>query len=97
MTTTVEQRRQPRRRSLWGRRTLMTVCLAATCALGPVHARDNDAQDRGRGGNRDEDQRGQYAIGLWGDLPYSDTQATVGIPNLIADMNRAHLAFSVHD
>jgi len=27
-----------------------------------------------------------YAIG-WGDLPYSDLQATVGVPNLIADMN----------
>jgi hypothetical protein len=34
---------------------------------------------------------------LWGDLPYSDVQATVGVPNLIADMNKQHLAFSVHD
>ena len=38
-----------------------------------------------------------YAIGLWGDLPYSDVQATTGVPNLIADMNQADLAFSVHD
>ena len=29
-----------------------------------------------------------YAVGLWGDLPYSTLQATVGVPNLIADMNR---------
>ena len=29
-----------------------------------------------------------YAIGLWGDLPYSEEQATTGIPNLIADMQR---------
>jgi hypothetical protein len=39
----------------------------------------------------------QYAVGLWGDLPYSDVQATVGVPNLIADMNNQDLAFSVHD
>ncbi len=38
-----------------------------------------------------------YAIGLWGDLPYSTTQATVGVPNLIADMNRQDLAFTAHD
>jgi hypothetical protein len=45
-----------------------------------------------------------YALGLWGDLPYangnSDTvyiQKTTGVPNLIADMNRQRLAFSVHD
>jgi hypothetical protein len=38
-----------------------------------------------------------YAVGLWGDLPYSDLQATTGVPNLIADMNKADLAFSVHD
>jgi hypothetical protein len=45
-----------------------------------------------------------YAIGLWGDLPYkngaADTtylQKTVGLPNLIADMNRQDLAFTVQD
>jgi hypothetical protein len=38
-----------------------------------------------------------YAIGLWGDMPYSDLQAQVGVPNLIADMNSHHLAFTVHD
>jgi hypothetical protein len=38
-----------------------------------------------------------YAIGLWGDLPYSPTQATVGVPNLIADMNSQELAFTAHD
>src|SRR6185295_7007526 len=37
------------------------------------------------------------AIGLWGDLPYSDLQATVGVPNLIADMNSQDLTFTVHD
>lgn len=38
-----------------------------------------------------------YSIGLWGDLPYSDLQAKVGVPNLIADMNSQPLAFTVHD
>ena len=37
-----------------------------------------------------------YAIGLWGDLPYSAEQAVV-IPNLIADMNSQDLAFTAHD
>jgi hypothetical protein len=38
-----------------------------------------------------------YAIGLWGDFPYSDLQATTGVPNLIADMNSQNLAFTAHD
>ena len=38
-----------------------------------------------------------YAIGLWGDLPYSAIQETTGVPNLIADMNRHDLAFTAHD
>jgi hypothetical protein len=50
---------------------------------------------------RDGDDRHErsepYAIGLWGDLPYSDVQALVGVPNLIADINRHDLAFTVHD
>ena len=43
------------------------------------------------------DDREPYAIGLWGDLPYSTAQATVGVPNLIADMNSQNLAFTAHD
>jgi len=43
------------------------------------------------------DDRTRYAIGLWGDLPYSSVQATVGVPNLIADMNSQDLAFTAHD
>ncbi len=39
----------------------------------------------------------EYQVGLWGDLPYSAIQADPGVPNLIADMNRQELAFSVHD
>ena len=44
-----------------------------------------------------DDDTEAYAVGLWGDLPYSPLQATVGVPNLIADMNAHHLKFSVHD
>lgn len=45
----------------------------------------------------DDDDGGGYAIGLWGDLPYSDGQALIGVPNLIADMNAQRLRFTVHD
>jgi hypothetical protein len=44
-----------------------------------------------------DDDRAPYAIGLWGDLPYNSAQATVGVPNLIADMNSQNLAFTAHD
>lgn len=54
------------------------------------------AQSNGNGG-QNENGNAPYAIGLWGDLPYSTLQAEVGVPNLIADMNSQHLAFSVHD
>jgi hypothetical protein len=50
-----------------------------------------------RDGDDRDDDGGSYAIGLWGDLPYSDLQAQVGVPNLIADMNAHELAFTVHD
>jgi hypothetical protein len=43
------------------------------------------------------DKTFEYAVGLWGDLPYSDAQAQIGVPNLIADMNSQDIAFSVHD
>lgn len=46
---------------------------------------------------RGDDEPGMYAIGLWGDLPYSDVQALTGVPNLIADMNKQDLAFVAHD
>jgi hypothetical protein len=46
---------------------------------------------------RQDDKTFQYTIGLWGDLPYNDAQATTGVPNLIADMNASKLVFTVHD
>jgi len=69
---------------------LLCLFLAApAAAAGP--------SDGWRDGWRDDDERRPYAIGLWGDLPYSDAQAQVGVPNLIADMNAHDLAFTVHD
>ncbi|KAG2428478.1 hypothetical protein HXX76_011596 [Chlamydomonas incerta] len=46
---------------------------------------------------RPDDAMAPYTIGLWGDLPYSVDQATIGMPHLIADMNAAKLAFTVMD
>ena len=53
-------------------------------------------QGNGNGG-APSNANSAYAIGLWGDLPYSSVQASVGVPNLIADMNSQKLAFTVHD
>jgi hypothetical protein len=60
---------------------LVAVCTQG--AVSPVHADGRDDDDG-------------YAIGLWGDLPYSTAQAA-GVTELIADMNRQRLAFTVHD
>lgn len=64
----------------------LSVLLAAA-AIAPVQAHERDD---------DEDEDISYAIGLWGDLPYSVLQATLGVPNLIADMNAQRLKFTVH-
>ena len=72
------------------RRSLLFVVLAVmgtvSVAAGIAVAKD--------GGN---DKTFEYAVGLWGDMPYSDVQAQTGVPNLIADMNGADIAFSVHN
>ena len=65
---------------------LATVTVAAT-AVGMAVA------GKGNGNNKTF----EYAVGLWGDTPYSDVQAQTGVPNLIADMNSSDIAFSVHD
>src|SRR5215475_8562147 len=65
------------------------LILAGAIAANAWAERDDD-DDQGEDG-------GRYAIGLWGDLPYSDLQAQVGVPNLIADMNSHKLAFTIHD
>jgi hypothetical protein len=78
-----------------GRRMVRALIFAALAVLvlgsfTTVRAfsdRDDDGRDDGE----------RFAIGLWGDLPYSDVQAQTGVPNLIADMNSHELAFTVHD
>ena len=49
------------------------------------------------GKDKGNDKNFEYAVGLWGDMPYSDAQAQTGVPNLIADMNDQDIEFSVHD
>ena len=61
---------------------ILAAVLAAAATAGVATASHRGAHHAGRAGAH------PYAIGLWGDLPYSDVQATVGVPNLIADMNR---------
>jgi hypothetical protein len=63
----------------------LSVPFLASSAISMASARENERENE------------PYAIGLWGDLPYSDIQATTGVPNLIADMNAQNLAFTVHD
>jgi hypothetical protein len=69
--------------------TVLVITATATALATGRFARDDDRDD--------DHERNAYAIGLWGDLPYSDVQATTGIPNLITDMNRHELAFTAHD
>jgi hypothetical protein len=64
--------------------------LAAVVAAGATAGVAVAGHDHGR-------DHGGYSIGLWGDLPYNDVQKTVGVPNLIADMNAQDLMFTVHD
>ena len=66
------------------------AAIVATGVRAGDGGQDNDGHDERRGHR-------PYAIGLWGDLPYSDLQAAVGVPNLIADMNEQDLAFTVHN
>jgi hypothetical protein len=49
----------------------------------------------GANGTRN-DKTFEYAVGLWGDLPYSAAQETK-IPALLDDMNNQELAFTVND
>lgn len=69
---------------------LLSLALSVLLATGGGAASADQRDER-------HDRSEPYAIGLWGDLPYSDAQALSGVPNLIADMNRQDLAFSVHD
>src|SRR5438105_4861122 len=67
--------------------TAISVLIVAAVATSLVAA----------GAHKNKTDDGVYSIGLWGDLPYSAQQATVGLPNLIADMNSQDLSFTAHD
>lgn len=75
-------------------RRLLIPVLAALCAAAATAALAAAHNDAPLGS---EQHDGTYAVGLWGDLPYNAEQKTVGVPNLIADMNRQRLAFTAHD
>jgi hypothetical protein len=68
----------------------MLVAITATAFVGA-------AAEDGRVDRAVRNGWSPYAIGLWGDLPYSSLQETTGVPNLIDDMNAQRLAFTVHD
>ena len=73
---------------------LLAALLAAAATAGVAIA-GNEQGDSPSGGRSQGDDA--YSIGLWGDLPYSDLQKTVGVPNLVADMNSQPLAFTAND
>lgn len=84
----LQPRLRAKRRQSWRDITcLVAVVGSAIWPAADVLADSDDGHHKGHA----------YAIGLWGDLPYSDLQAQVGVPNLIADMNAQKLAFTVHD
>lgn len=91
--------RKQLRSSVLASATLVVTALAILVP-GNLHGDDSTSYAKGRkkeypyGVNQRSNR--PYAIGLWGDLPYSDEQAAV-IPTLIADMNSQDLAFTAHD
>jgi hypothetical protein len=97
MTTKEDVRlRQPGNRQRALRKILwpaLAAVIVAVIAVTLGASRVANGQDNGNGNG----DNGVYAIGLWGDMPYSDEQAQTGVPNLIADMNSQHLAFTAHD
>ena len=66
----------------------LTFAAIIVISIATLAASDRDDDDR--------DRVNTYAIGLWGDVPYSDIQE-IGVVNLIKDMNNQRLAFTVHD
>lgn len=81
---------------------VLALTALAITVPGTLHASDFHSEDNGHAQNKqypygvNQHSKRPYAIGLWGDLPYSAEQAAV-IPNLIADMNSQELAFTAHD
>lgn len=78
------------------------LALTALAIMLPSVVRGDDGKGDDHGKDKDyaygvnQQSSREYAIGLWGDLPYSAEQAAV-IPKLLADMNSQNLAFTVND
>ncbi len=70
------------------RKHLILAAAAIALAVPAAYAFDQESND--------DKSNNEYAIGLWGDVPYSVAQET-GVVNLIADMNSQKLAFTVND
>jgi hypothetical protein len=81
-----------------GRIQWFALLVAIAIVIGVTTGLASDDRSRGHDDDRhDDEDRQAFAIGLWGDLPYSDIQALTGVPNMIADMNAQNLAFTVQD
>ena len=68
------------------------VALALASAASSGNAKDDQGQHHGD----NDDGHAKYTIALFGDMPYNQI-GKVQFPNLIADVNAAHVAFSVFD
>lgn len=79
-------------RILRGRR--LAVVLAAAAVAAAISA---GIASGARPGGRSQDQgQNTYSIGLFGDMPYGALGRSQ-YPNLLADINRKHVAFSIFD
>src|SRR5262249_12263863 len=74
------------------------ICGTALVLLAAIRV-SSATQDQGNQGDQGEqgDQGGEsYTIGLFGDMPYN-ALGRAQYPNLLADINASHVAFSVFD
>ena len=91
--------RNPRLRSIC---FLALIALAAIAVPASVLAADDNGSGNAYGKNKpypfgvEQTSSRPYSIGLWGDLPYSQSQADA-LPKVIEDMNSQDLAFTVQD
>jgi hypothetical protein len=69
-----------------------TIAMTLVIAVFSSQAKDN----RGKGDDDRDDGHARYTIALFGDMPYN-ALGKQQYPNLIADVNAAHVAFSVFD
>src|SRR5262245_32495303 len=70
-------------------RTLVATCVAAVLVIGIIKISSAKEDPGQRGGEK-------YTIGLFGDMPYN-ALGRAQYPNLLADINASHVAFSVFD